>query len=177
MAGILSETVATRSFDPITRSAAAQPAKVARAILRAGLIAGGLDALDGVVAFGLVLGMSPLQVLQYIASGLLGRAAFSGGLPVAALGGVLHFLIAFVAAAVYVGASLRFSPLTEYPVALGAVYGVGVYLFMNFVVLPLSAVPPSAFSLVLFLNGIVGHALFVGVPIAWAARRESEVRA
>jgi hypothetical protein len=41
-------------------------------ILYGGLIAGTLDAIDGVVALGLK-GMNPIQVLQYIASGLFGR--------------------------------------------------------------------------------------------------------
>ena len=170
----LRETAAVRPL----RDDAARPGRplppYARAILWGGAIAGVLDAADGVVAFGLVLGMNPLQVLQYIASGLLGTAAFAGGLAAAALGGLIHFVIAFVAAGVYVGASRRVSALAEHPLALGAAYGVAVYLFMNDFVLPLSAVPPAAFSAVLFLNGIVGHAIFVGIPIAWAARRERE---
>ena len=40
-------------------------------IVLGGLLAGTLDAMDGVVAFGFN-GMNPIQVLQYIASGLLG---------------------------------------------------------------------------------------------------------
>jgi len=50
-----------------------------RAILLGGLIAGTLDAVDGVIAFG-TQGLNPIQVLQYIASGALGQAAFRGGL-------------------------------------------------------------------------------------------------
>ena len=44
-------------------------------IIWGGLVAGILDATDGVIAFGLN-GMSPIQVLQYIASGLLGPNSF-----------------------------------------------------------------------------------------------------
>ena len=141
-------------------------------VLRGGVIAGVLDAVDGVVAFGLVLGMNPIQVLQYIASGVLGASAFTGGLTTAALGAVLHFLIAFVAAGVYVAASRWLTVLRAHPVLCGVPYGVGVYVFMNYIVLPLSAVPTSGFSTVL-LNGVIGHALFVGLPIAWAARRSA----
>ena len=53
----------------------------------------------------------------------------------------------------------------------GLLYGVTVYFFMNYLVLPLSAVGPSPFKLGLFLNGVIGHALFVGVPVAWIGRR------
>jgi len=35
----------------------------------------------------------------------------------------------------------------------------------------LSAVAPSPFSPAMFLNGVIGHALFVGLPIALNARR------
>jgi hypothetical protein len=42
---------------------------------------------------------------------------------------------------------------------------------MNYGVLPRSAVGSAPFSLGMFLNGIFGHALFVGLPIALFARR------
>ena len=85
-----------------------------KAILWGGLIAGVLDAIDGVVAFGLK-GLNPIQVLQYIASGLLGPSSFSGSLATAALGTVLHFVIALVAAAVYVFASRCLTTLKTKP--------------------------------------------------------------
>lgn len=139
-----------------------------KAILWGGLVAGVFDAIDGVVAFGL-MGLNPIHVLQYIASGLLGPSAFSGGLATAALGTVLHFVIAFVAAAVYVVASRWLTALKTKPMLLGLLFGAAVYFFMNYLVLPLSSVAHSPFSLALFLNGVIGHALFVGVPIAWYA--------
>ena len=143
---------------------------VGQAIFWGGLAAGVLDAVDGVIAFG-TQGMNPIQVLQYIASGLLGKASFEGGLATAGLGTVLHFLIAFVAAAVYVVAGRRISALKKQAITFGLLYGAAVYFFMNYLVLPLSAVGHPPFKLGLFLNGVVGHALFVGVPIAWFARR------
>ncbi len=80
-------------------------------IVWVGLAAGVLDSVDAVVAFGFK-GMNPIQVLQYVASGLLGANSFRGGLATAALGTGLHFLIAFVVAAVYYAASLKFQPST-----------------------------------------------------------------
>jgi uncharacterized membrane protein YagU involved in acid resistance len=96
----------------------------------------------------------------------------------AALGAFFHFLIAFIAAAAYLFASFKLSALVQKAVPIGLAYGVAVYGFMNYLVLPLSQVAPSAFSLGLFLNGIIGHALFVGLPIALCARRavQSESR-
>jgi hypothetical protein len=46
-----------------------------------------------------------------------------------------------------------------------------VFFFMNYGVLPLSAVGSAPFSLGMFLNGVFGHALFVGLPIALFAKR------
>lgn len=141
-----------------------------KAILWGGVVAGVLDAVDGVVAFG-VTGLNPIQVLQYIASGLLGPSSFRGGLGTAALGTVLHFFIAFIAAAVYVIASQWIGILKSKAIPFGLLFGAAVYFFMNYLVLPLSAVAHSRFSLGLFLNGVIGHAIFVGLPIALYARR------
>ena len=157
----MNATASTFSPDSVT---------IPKAIFWGGLIAGVLDAVDGVVAYGLQ-GLSPIQVLQYIASGLLGRSSFEGGIAAAAVGTVVHFLIAFVAAAVYIGASRRIPALHHRPIHLGLLYGVAVYFFMNYLVLPLSAVAPSPFSIGMLLNGVIGHAVFVGLPIALYARK------
>jgi hypothetical protein len=141
-----------------------------QAIFCGGLIAGILDAIDGVIAYG-TQGLNPIQVLQYIASGALGKSAFEGGLATATLGAVFHFTIAWVAAAVFVVASRRLQFLKTYAVPAGLLYGAAVYFFMNYLVLPLSAVASAAFQLGLFLNGVIGHALFVGLPISLFARR------
>jgi len=141
-----------------------------QAILWGGLMAGTLDAVDGVIAFG-TQGLNPIQVLQYIASGALGQAAFRGGLATAALGALLHFIIAWVAAGVFVFASRWMPVLRTRALFSGLLYGTAVYFFMNYLVLPLSAVARRPFHLGLFLNGVIGHALFVGLPIALYARR------
>ena len=56
--------------------------------------------------------------------------------------------------------------------ATGAVYGVFVYLVMNYVVIPLSRIgvfpsPPPA----IWITGVLVHMFFIGVPIALAARQ------
>ena len=141
-----------------------------QAIFWGGLISGVLDAIDGVIAYG-TQGLNPIQVLQYIASGALGKSAFQGGLATAALGAAFHFIIAWVVAAVFVLASRQLEILKTHAVLAGLMYGAAVYFFMNYLVLPLSAVAPATFQLGLFLNGVIGHALFVGLPISLFARR------
>ncbi|HLW54266.1 MAG TPA: alpha/beta hydrolase [Candidatus Angelobacter sp.] len=106
-----------------------------KAILWGGLVAGTLDAADGVIALA-TQGLNPIQVLQYIASGALGPSAFQGGLATAGLGALFHFLIALAAAAVFVVASGKIPVLRTRAVVLGLLYGAAVYFFMNDLVLP-----------------------------------------
>ena len=153
-----------------TALAAKQSLTNKQAIFWGGLIAGVLDAVDGVIAYG-TQGLNPIQVLQYIASGALGKSSFQGGLATAALGAMLHFIIAWVAAAAFVLASRRLRLLKTHAVPAGLLYGAAVYFFMNYLVLPLSAVAAGTFQLGLFLNGVIGHALFVGLPISLFGRR------
>ncbi len=142
-----------------------------KAVAYGGLVSGVLDALDGVVAYYGLLGLNPVQVLQYIASGALGKVAYEGGLVAAAIGTVFHFIIAFAAAAVYAFAATKVRALRSQWVAAGLLYGVWVWIFMNFLVLPISAVDGPALTLPLVLNGVIGHAIFVGLPIAYFSRR------
>jgi uncharacterized membrane protein YagU involved in acid resistance len=141
-----------------------------RAILLGTLIVGTLDALDAVVFFGLRNGTPPMRVFQSIAAGLLGRASYSGGLHSAALGVVLHYVVAFGIAATYILASLKIPLLTRRWVVSGAIYGVGAYFFMNLVVIPVSAIGPQSLTLSApFFNGIFIHVLGVGWPTAFLA--------
>jgi hypothetical protein len=141
-----------------------------RAILAAGLLAGVLDITAAFTIYGL-RGVGPVPILKSIASGLLGPAAFQGGPAIAVLGGVLHFVIATGAAAVFYFASRRLDVLQRQPVAAGLGYGVAVYLFMNLVVLPLSAVRKQPFDPSMAALMVVVHMLCVGLPIALAVRR------
>jgi uncharacterized membrane protein YagU involved in acid resistance len=148
-----------------------KPITLGAAIFYGGLIAGILDGTDGFVAGYIPGGLNPIQVLQFIASGFYGAAAFEKGILGALVGLLAHFLIAFAVAAVYVGVT-RFLPKLNREAGMwGTIYGAAVFIVMNFVVLPHTAVVKSPLSLPLLLNGVLGHALFVGLPIALTARR------
>lgn len=142
-----------------------------KAIVAGGLAAAVLDALDALVAYKLAFGMSPLAIYQFVASGMLGQSAYAGGAATALVGLAVHLLVAFTAAAVFVLASERLPQLRRDAVGWGLAFGVGVFAVMNLVVIPLSRIPASTPSLPLLLNGVVGHALLVGLPISLAARR------
>ena len=61
--------------------------------------------------------------------------------------------------------------LVAHPVWCGLLYGEMVFVFMYFVVLPLSALGPARFNVATYITGPIGHALLVGLPIALSVRR------
>lgn len=140
-----------------------------RALLYGTLAVGILDLLDAVVFFGL-RGVQPIRIFQSIASGLLGRAAFSGGMASAALGVALHFFIAFLIVAVFFLASRWVPALVRAPILSGLIYGIGAYIVMQYVVIPLSAAGTGRFSWPVFVNGVLIHMFGVGLPASLAAR-------
>ncbi len=142
------------------------------AILWAGLVSGTLD-ITAAFIFYARFGAFAVRLLQGIASGLLGKAAFQGGLATAFVGLLCHFFIATSAAAVYFAASRRLPVLVQHAVASGALYGVAVYFFMQLVVIPLSAIGPRPASLRTVIVGVAIHICCVGVPIALIVRRFS----
>ena len=142
-----------------------------RVILAGGVIAGALDLSAAFASSWLRAGVGPVRVMQSIASGLLGAASFTGGAGTALLGVAAHFLIATVATAVFYFASRTLRSLVEHVIIAGLLYGVAVYLFMNFVVLPLSAVPQrGAPPLSGRIIGLLIIMFCVGLPIAATVR-------
>jgi hypothetical protein len=136
-----------------------------------GLVAGVLDIADALI-FAAVRGGSPTRVLQYIASGVLGPASFQGGATTAAFGLFLHFVIATGAAATFVFASLRLPALLRRPFVWGSIYGIVVLIVMNRIIVPVSFVRRAPFALDAgFVNLVFAHIFFVGIPIAFVARR------
>lgn len=149
-------------------------ARPSQAILWGGLIAGILDISAACIHSAAVAGRSPMWVLQFVASGLLGAESYNGGLRTAAVGLALHFLIAFVACTVFYAASRKFTILVRRAVVCGLAYGIAVYAFMYLVVQPLTF-HTSFFNrkVSAVLIGLGIHMLCVGLPIALVVRRFS----
>lgn len=168
-------------------------------ILLGGLIAGALDIVYAFVVYGpLSYGVSPERVLQSVAAGWIGReASQAGGWNTALLGLGTHFLIATLMTAAYVLAAQSFKALTKSPILWGFIYGLVLYVAMNYVVVPLSAAGANehfaanfgeamtrlqeAFSTIrprydadypwMIPGTIFTHTVLVGIPIALIAKR------
>lgn len=150
------------------------------ALLTGGLLAGILDAASAIHAFG-------WKMFYGIASGLLGSKAFpqagGGGAAIWILGAACHFLIALGAATAYCYASKPLPFLKERFIVGGVMCGIAVYLAMNLIVLPLSAVPfpVGPFSVKALQMGMLFHILLIGLPISislwFFSRRERRAAA
>jgi hypothetical protein len=164
-------------------------------IILGGLAAGILDILYAFVVYGpLSYKLSPVDVLHSVAAGWIGRdASNAGGDATAVLGLATHFFIATMFAAVFVELASRAPALAARPVTWGVIYGLALYVVMNYVVVPLSAAHASqhvptdvadamsrlqvAFSALrpkdpwMLAGTIWTHTAFVGIPIALITRR------
>jgi hypothetical protein len=142
------------------------------AIAWATLVAGVLD-ISSAFILSYPKGVGPIRVLQGVAAGLVGReSAINGGLATAGLGLAIHFFIAFVVATVFYVASRKLVFLTRHPVISGLLYGVVVYGFMYWVVMPL-AYPVVHPSVSRDATAVCVHMSLIGLPIALIVRRYS----
>ena len=113
-----------------------QPTDFFRRLLLATVLAGTLDITYACVV-SYLRGRMPLTVLQSVASGWLGPAAYSGGVGTALLGLVTHYGIMSVMAATFGLAAARIARLRQRPWSSGLLYGAGLYAVMYGIVLPL----------------------------------------
>ena len=142
-----------------------------RFVLAGGLVAGALDILYACVFWGVRRGIPARRIFQSVAAGLLGRATFDGGLPTAALGLALHFFIAISMAVAYYLVARRWPLLWRQPWLCGAVYGLFLYAFMNYVVVPLSRAAAGSRDVLWVTLSVLVHMLLVGIPCAVFSRR------
>lgn len=134
---------------------ASAPVSLWRPWVTGGLICGVLDINSAFVSAYLTNPEhTPTWVLRAVASALLGRdAAFGGGAWVCALGLVMHFTVAFTATLIFVLLSRKFPVLLKQAIPAGMVFGLGIYLFMNCVTIPVCSWLRS---------------LYLGTPVNWA---------
>jgi len=144
------------------------------AIFSGGLLAGIFDLTQAFIGYSL-MGSTPFRILQAVAGGIFGRQhSREMGWISAAIGLLSHFTVAFGAATVYYLASRKLRVLVRRPVLCGFIYGELVFLFMYFVVIPLSAIGHATYNLATYITGPIGHPFLVGLPIALCVRHFSK---
>jgi len=142
------------------------------AILFTGLLAGLLDAAGAVIVYLIRGGRTPGRIFNFIASGVFGPAAMTGGTPMAVAGFGFHMMIAMGWTILFFLAARQFDVLRRHAIPAAVGYGILVWILMNKVVLPLSRVQMAATTT--WNSIIVGAVVLVvciGLPISLGARR------
>ena len=147
-------------------SDSSHPMSPFKAIALAWFLAGTLDGTAAAVNFMIATGGDPIRVFQFIASGVFGREAFSGGMVMALWGGFFHYVIALSWTIFFFLLYPKIPLLARNKYLTGLTYGLFVWLAMNFVVLPLSNVNRSPFDLMRAIQAILILMVCVGLPIS-----------
>ena len=158
-------------MNSIVSSATPARPSAAATILAAGIASAALDLLFACVFYGIRNGITPLRIFQTIGSGWFGTESFQMGWTSGTVGILSHFGILIVAAALYFLAARRVPLLTRQALWCGLAYGAGIYVAMNYIVVPLSNAPHGKRALVPMLAELASHLFFVGCVIAYLVRR------
>jgi hypothetical protein len=142
------------------------------AILLTGLLAGVLDGAGAVLVYLIRGGRTPERIFNYIASGVFGPAAMTGGTPMVFAGIGLHMVIAMGWTILFFLAARQVEVLRRHWIGAAVTYGIFVWVMMNKVVLPVSRVQMAAVttwdSIVV---GVLVLVVCIGFPISLGARR------
>jgi hypothetical protein len=148
--------------------------------LRAGALCGVVDLLWAAL-LAEVYGGSLSRVFQGVSAVALGPEVVQAGALAMAAGLIVHFGVAFGWSAVFLTAFVT-SPRLRHLLAaragllaVAAVYGPLIWIAMSAAVIPARTGRPPTFDGRWWVQ-LVGHALFVGLPIVWAIGREPDAR-
>jgi uncharacterized membrane protein YagU involved in acid resistance len=163
-----SGTILVGEHRPAGRGAWTTPrSRIVKSIVYGGLIAGTID----IGAASIISPVNPLIVLLAIASGLLGHAAFQGGAGVMVLGLLLQWGMSILIAAFFSIAANMWPVLARRWILWGAIYGVVVFVVMNYVVVPLSAAAHKSTHSVSWIVENLAAMLVFGWIVAFTAHR------
>jgi hypothetical protein len=142
-----------------------------KVILLTGFIAGSLDLTGAIISSTIMNQKFPSKIFHYIASGIFGKEAFSGGNIMILWGLLFHYIIAYTFTFFYFWIYPKIGFLAINRVASGLLYGAFVWVIMNRVIVPLSNVPQGPFNLTGAIVGMVVLMLAIGLPIAFNAQK------
>jgi len=137
------------------------------------LLCGTLDIAYAAV-WSVLAGSDPARMLRGVAKGPFGDGAGDWGFGGALLGLATHFAIMGAMVAFWFFAVRRVPALRQPWWLTGAIYGFGLYLVMNAIVLPLrfgAPFPPA--DLVKGFVALFPHIFFIGLPLAWLTRKDA----
>ncbi len=150
-----------------------------RDFIRPGIIAGVIGALA--IDLYLIItqswithGATPVEISQWDASNLLGRAAFFGGIPTALLGLLMNLCVGAVWGLV-LALVVRSRPELQRinPVIVGIIFGTIAMLVMRYAIVPLGHAHQPHVDAARLANLWLAHTLGFGIPVLFVFRKLS----
>src|SRR6218665_1022565 len=126
-----------------------------KVVLLTGFIAGSLDLTGAIISSTIMSGKFPSKIFHYIASGVFGKEAFTGGNVMILWGVLFHYFIAYAFTFFYFWIYPKVGFLHINRVTSGILYGAFVWVITNKIVLPLSNVAPAPFNITRAIVGMV----------------------
>ena len=144
--------------------------KISSKIIQAGLLVGTLDILSAFTYYFIKTGETHFfDVFKFIASGIYGKEAFSGGNRMIVAGLILHYVIAFAFTIFFFWLYPKTKLTSKNKIVTGAIYGVFIWTFMNLIVVPLSNVAHRPFHMVNAIINIIILIVCIGFPLSFIA--------
>ena len=143
-----------------------KPKGALKVIISAWLLAGTLDITAAIIYYLLRYEVTSVDLLQYISSGVFGRNAFAGGIQMAFLGLLFHYLIALIWTFVFFVILERLKFLAKNRIATGIAYGIFVSFVMNLFVVPLSKAVHLPFNGMRAIVATLFLIFCIGLPIS-----------
>ncbi|MBV7529550.1 DUF1440 domain-containing protein [Chitinophaga sp. sic0106] len=137
------------------------------------LLAGTLDLATACILFTVRSGKSFVEVLKFIASAILGPAAYNGNPAIPWLGVLFHYAIAFVFTTVFFLAYPVVRKWIHNTYLIAVLYGLLVWVVMNLIVLPLTHVRKVPFTTFGVVVGALVLIIMIGLPLALVAEKVS----
>jgi hypothetical protein len=138
------------------------------------LLVGVLDIIAAILSFYLSTGKSPEIVFKFIASAVMGTDAYTGGVTSILLGIALHFITAFLFT-LFFFLIYKFMALYRYNVYLvGVVYGIFIWLVMNKLVLPMTAVKQQPVKWLETAKAMLILITMIGLPLAFMLKKRQQ---
>jgi hypothetical protein len=152
-------------------SAATQKRSFILYVLMTGLMVGTLDGTAAIIDFLLSYHGNPIIGFQFIASGVFGVKAFSGGLSMALLGILFHYVFALSWTVLFFVLYPKLELLSKNWFVSGLLYAIVVWVVMNLVIRPMSHVPPIPLTAFKVIKSAAILMLVVGSPISFVAKK------
>lgn len=111
--------------------------------------------------------ITAINIFKYIASGVFGKAAFSGGMDMVWWGIGLHYLITLLFCIFFFLLHPMFYSWFRNKFLTGVVYGIVTWFVMSHGVVPLSHAPLPSFELIKMLKACSILIICIGLPVSY----------